>query len=61
MPDEEIGGAKGMGKLVETKEFKDMNVGFALDEGSYIYRSNKQFCCCSSLMYDTYRFGITNQ
>ncbi|KAK7075033.1 adenylate cyclase [Halocaridina rubra] len=33
VPDEEIGGTDGMGKFIETKIFKDMNVGFALDEG----------------------------
>lgn len=33
MPDEEIGGLDGMAKFVESKEFKDLNVGFFLDEG----------------------------
>ncbi|KAK6640101.1 hypothetical protein RUM43_008378 [Polyplax serrata] len=33
VPDEEIGGVDGMKKFVYTKEFKAMNVGFALDEG----------------------------
>ncbi|XP_033327279.2 aminoacylase-1 [Megalopta genalis] len=33
VPDEEIGGALGMKKFVETQDFKDLNVGFALDEG----------------------------
>ncbi|PVZ96759.1 hypothetical protein BB558_006260 [Smittium angustum] len=33
-PDEEIGGADGVQKLVETEEFRKMNVGFDLDEGS---------------------------
>lgn len=33
VPDEEIGGVLGMKDFVHTKEFKDMNVGFALDEG----------------------------
>ena len=31
--DEEIGGQLGMKLLVDMKEFKDLNVGFALDEG----------------------------
>ncbi|KAJ3225634.1 adenylate cyclase [Clydaea vesicula] len=31
--DEEIGGADGMGKFVETNFFRSLNVGFALDEG----------------------------
>ncbi|XP_038213797.1 aminoacylase-1-like [Zerene cesonia] len=33
VPDEEIGGAKGMGKFVESEHYKKLNVGFALDEG----------------------------
>ncbi|KAL0323347.1 UNVERIFIED_CONTAM: Aminoacylase-1 [Sesamum angustifolium] len=33
VPDEEVGGFDGMAKFVETKEFKDLNVGFVLDEG----------------------------
>lgn len=31
--DEEIGGVDGMRKFVHTKEYEDLNVGFALDEG----------------------------
>lgn len=30
--DEEIGGHDGMEKFVETDKFKELNVGFALDE-----------------------------
>lgn len=33
VPDEEIGGHDGMEKFVQTPEFKELNVGFALDEG----------------------------
>ncbi|KAL9144697.1 hypothetical protein ABFS82_14G312800 [Erythranthe guttata] len=33
VPDEEIGGFNGMAKLVESDEFKELNVGFVLDEG----------------------------
>lgn len=33
MPDEEDGGFLGMDKFVKTNEFKEMNVGFGLDEG----------------------------
>lgn len=33
VPDEEIGGFDGMVRLIATKAFKDMNVGYALDEG----------------------------
>lgn len=33
VPDEEIGGFDGMAKFVQSKEFKQMNVGFFLDEG----------------------------
>ncbi|KAF2892227.1 hypothetical protein ILUMI_13943, partial [Ignelater luminosus] len=32
-PDEEIGGTEGMGAFAKSKEFGDLNVGFALDEG----------------------------
>ena len=31
--DEEVGGHDGMQKYVVSKEFKDLNIGFALDEG----------------------------
>lgn len=31
--DEEVGGEKGMGYFVTTPEFKNLNVGFGLDEG----------------------------
>jgi len=33
VPDEEIGGLTGMKLFVKTAEFKQLNVGFALDEG----------------------------
>ncbi|XP_047509101.1 aminoacylase-1A-like [Pieris napi] len=33
VPDEEIGGVDGMEKFVHTKDFKALNVAFALDEG----------------------------
>lgn len=33
VPDEEIGGFLGMKDFVPTKNFEDLNVGFALDEG----------------------------
>lgn len=33
VPDEEINGTYGMEGFVSTKEFNDLNVGFALDEG----------------------------
>ncbi|PVZ98905.1 hypothetical protein BB558_005087 [Smittium angustum] len=33
VPDEEIGGVYGMKMFLETEFFKNMNVGFALDEG----------------------------
>lgn len=31
--DEEIGGTEGMEAFVKSNEFKELNVGFALDEG----------------------------
>lgn len=33
LSDEEIGGNDGMEKFVHCEEFRDLNVGFALDEG----------------------------
>ncbi|CAH2047488.1 unnamed protein product, partial [Iphiclides podalirius] len=33
VPDEEVGGAKGMGEFVKTEHFKRLKVDFALDEG----------------------------
>jgi len=33
VPDEEIGGKKGMKAFMETDFFKDLNIGFVLDEG----------------------------
>ncbi|RVE55002.1 hypothetical protein evm_000422 [Chilo suppressalis] len=33
VPEEEVGGGKGMGEFVKTEDFKKLNVGFALDEG----------------------------
>ncbi|XP_065214153.1 aminoacylase-1A [Planococcus citri] len=33
VPDEEIGGEKGMAMFVKTEEFRKLNIGFALDEG----------------------------
>ncbi|KDR16327.1 aminoacylase-1 [Zootermopsis nevadensis] len=33
VPDEEIGGKDGMAKFVSTPDFRDLNIGFALDEG----------------------------
>lgn len=33
VPDEEIGGFDGAEKFAASKEFKDLNVGFVLDEG----------------------------
>jgi len=32
--DEEIGGILGMAHFVKTNEFRSMNIGFTLDEGS---------------------------
>uniref|UniRef100_A0A9I9DQV3 COPA/B second beta-propeller domain-containing protein n=1 Tax=Cucumis melo TaxID=3656 RepID=A0A9I9DQV3_CUCME len=33
VPDEEIGGSDGAAKFVQSKEFKELNVGFMMDEG----------------------------
>ncbi|KAG7155682.1 Aminoacylase-1-like 4, partial [Homarus americanus] len=40
VPDEEVSGGNGMGRLVETKVFREMNVGLGLDEG-YSSTDNK--------------------
>lgn len=32
-PDEELGGGDGMKKFVQTQEFRNLKIGFALDEG----------------------------
>ena len=42
--DEEIGGALGMRKFVQSDVFKAMNVGFALDEGKINGFSVFPFC-----------------
>jgi hypothetical protein len=34
VPDEEIGSARGMKKLIKIEEFKALNIGFVLDEGT---------------------------
>lgn len=34
VPDEEIGGVEGMKAFVDTEDFKNLNVGFAFDEGA---------------------------
>ncbi len=39
VPDEEIGSARGMKKLIKIEEFKLLNIGFVLDEG--IMKINK--------------------
>ena len=36
VPDEEIGGLTGLAPFLDTKEFKDLNVGLAFDEGMRI-------------------------
>lgn len=33
VPDEEIGGFTGAGQLINTKEFKALNIGYVIDEG----------------------------
>ena len=34
VPDEEIGGARGMKALIKLDQFQQLNIGFALDEGT---------------------------
>ncbi len=43
VPDEEIGGARGMKKLIKLDEFKALNIGFALDEGIRNLNKNTEF------------------
>lgn len=33
VPDEEVGGKRGMRAFVKTNEFKNLNIGFSMDEG----------------------------
>lgn len=40
VPDEEIGGLDGAAKFAESNEFKDLNVGFMLDEGQASVNDN---------------------
>ena len=55
MPDEEIGGHDGLAKFVLTSKFKEMNVGFGLDEGLasptgevdiFYAERNEYWVCC---------------
>lgn len=41
--DEEVGGHKGMETFVTHPEFQKLNIGFALDEGSYVVTSDGIF------------------
>jgi aminoacylase len=43
VPDEEIGGLTGFYPFIQTKEFKDLNVGLALDEGNLHKKWQKIF------------------
>ena len=42
VPDEEIGGGDGMNRFIKTKEFDQLNVGLALDEG--LASDDDEFC-----------------
>lgn len=42
VPDEEVGGKRGMEGFVKTNEFKAMNIGFELDEGSAELSANNK-------------------
>lgn len=42
VPDEEIGGLRGMKKLIQLDQFKALNIGFVLDEGKS-YGMNSSF------------------
>lgn len=43
VPDEEIGGLRGMKPFLEMKEFKNLNVGFVFDEGKTKKRIRTDF------------------
>jgi hypothetical protein len=52
--DEEIGGVKGLGGFVKMREFKDLNIGVALDEGlffEYLYFLTNESMTFSLLDY----------
>jgi acetylornithine deacetylase/succinyl-diaminopimelate desuccinylase-like protein len=42
VPDEEIGGSTGFAPFLDSQEFKELNVGFALDEGQA--SATDEFC-----------------
>uniref|UniRef100_A0AAR2L2W8 N-acyl-L-amino-acid amidohydrolase n=1 Tax=Pygocentrus nattereri TaxID=42514 RepID=A0AAR2L2W8_PYGNA len=57
VPDEEVGGHKGMESFINHPEFKKLNVGFALDEGlanpteafTVFYGERNPWCKCTLL------------
>ena len=59
MPDEEIGGQDGLAKFVLTSKFKEMNVGFGLDEGlasptdevDIFYAERNEYWVCHSQFF----------
>uniref|UniRef100_A0AAR2KEG5 Peptidase M20 dimerisation domain-containing protein n=1 Tax=Pygocentrus nattereri TaxID=42514 RepID=A0AAR2KEG5_PYGNA len=59
VPDEEVGGHKGMESFINHPEFKKLNVGFALDEGlanpteafTVFYGERNPWCKCTLLCF----------
>lgn len=43
LPDEELGGLRGMKPFVETEFFQNLNVGVDLDNGGYIDKDGNWF------------------
>jgi len=41
LTEEELGGVDGMDLFVKTDDFRKLNVGFALDEGSIVFSTTK--------------------
>lgn len=55
--DEEIGGKDGMGAFVKTEKFKELNVGFALDEShasekeEFVVHYGERCTWCESIFF----------
>ncbi|KAL0554308.1 hypothetical protein IC582_008226 [Cucumis melo] len=52
VPNEEIGGSDGAAKSVQSKEFKELNVGFMMDEGQASPGDEFRVGYCQGLNYD---------
>lgn len=66
VPDEERGGYLGMAKFIETDAFKNLNIGFALDEGiaspteTYsVFYAERTVWCMKYFMYFGFSFDFS--